>query len=151
MACTADSTHHNGTMLGLGSLICRDRWCTGIRMHDASLLLSVPASMPPATSYPPCFPALCLAMLHHPAGFEPDKATVALAQAAGVSKITISHDPFEAVKGADVIYTGERRGAGGSGVAWRGLGLCRWRCTMLSCPSPEFPDGGWPGVCGMWR
>lgn len=40
-----------------------------------------------------------------PKGFEPDKATVAAAQAAGVSKISISHDPFEAVKGADVVYT----------------------------------------------
>ncbi|EFN58131.1 hypothetical protein CHLNCDRAFT_48133 [Chlorella variabilis] len=40
-----------------------------------------------------------------PKGFEPDKASVALAEAAGISKISISHDPFEAVKGADVVYT----------------------------------------------
>ena len=40
-----------------------------------------------------------------PVGYEPDKATVALARAAGVSHITISHDPYSAVKGADVIYT----------------------------------------------
>jgi hypothetical protein len=38
-------------------------------------------------------------------GYEPDAATLAYAQAAGVSKISVSHDPVEAVKGADVIYT----------------------------------------------
>lgn len=57
----------------------------------------------------------------HPApGFEPDKATVEAAQAAGVSKISISHDPFEAVKGADVVYTGGSRGAvrGWPGRLW---------------------------------
>jgi ornithine carbamoyltransferase len=35
---------------------------------------------------------------------------VALAQAAGVSSVSISHEPLEAVKGADVVYTGEMRG-----------------------------------------
>jgi ornithine carbamoyltransferase len=40
-----------------------------------------------------------------PKGFEPDKETVALAQAAGVSSVSISHEPLEAVKGADVVYT----------------------------------------------
>jgi len=40
-----------------------------------------------------------------PVGYEPDAATLAYAQAAGVSKISVSHDPVEAVKGADVIYT----------------------------------------------
>lgn len=40
-----------------------------------------------------------------PKGFEPDKATMALAQAAGVSTISVNHDPFDAVKGADVVYT----------------------------------------------
>ena len=40
-----------------------------------------------------------------PEGYEPDMATVEYAQKAGVSKITISHDPAEAVKGADVVYT----------------------------------------------
>lgn len=40
-----------------------------------------------------------------PVGFEPDAATVELARAAGLSKITITHDAFEGVKGADVVYT----------------------------------------------
>lgn len=40
-----------------------------------------------------------------PEDFSPDPATVELARAAGLSRITISHDPMEAVKGADVIYS----------------------------------------------
>jgi len=40
-----------------------------------------------------------------PPGYEPDAATVAYAQAAGKSQISISHDPLNAVKGADVVYT----------------------------------------------
>ncbi|CAD7702978.1 unnamed protein product [Ostreobium quekettii] len=40
-----------------------------------------------------------------PEGYEPDPATVAAAQAAGQSEIRISHDPAEAVSGADVVYT----------------------------------------------
>jgi len=40
-----------------------------------------------------------------PEGFEPDQATVELARQAGQSRITVSHDPMEAVKGADIIYT----------------------------------------------
>jgi ornithine carbamoyltransferase len=39
-----------------------------------------------------------------PEGFEPDAATVALVDS-GAGKVTISHDVFEAVKGADVVYT----------------------------------------------
>ncbi|XP_050366462.1 ornithine transcarbamylase, chloroplastic [Argentina anserina] len=39
-----------------------------------------------------------------PKGFEPDKETVEKAQRAGISKIEITHDPKEAVKGADVVY-----------------------------------------------
>jgi ornithine carbamoyltransferase len=38
------------------------------------------------------------------AGYEPDDATVALANAAGISSITVTNDR-NAVKGADVIYT----------------------------------------------
>jgi len=40
-----------------------------------------------------------------PEGFEPDQATIDLVNAAGISNVTISHDPMEAVKGADVVYT----------------------------------------------
>ena len=40
-----------------------------------------------------------------PEGYEPDKKTVENAKAAGISKIEISHNPSEAVKYADMIYT----------------------------------------------
>ena len=40
-----------------------------------------------------------------PKGYEPDKKTVEDAKAAGISNIEISHNPAEAVKDADMIYT----------------------------------------------
>jgi len=40
-----------------------------------------------------------------PLGYEPDQATLEYAQKAGKSKVSVSHDPVTAVKGADVIYT----------------------------------------------
>ncbi|PWA88164.1 Aspartate/ornithine carbamoyltransferase [Artemisia annua] len=40
-----------------------------------------------------------------PKGFEPDAKTVEKAQRAGVGKIEITHDPKEAVKGANVVYS----------------------------------------------
>ena len=40
-----------------------------------------------------------------PKGYEPDPATVAAANAAGVGTVSVSHAPMEAVKGADVVYT----------------------------------------------
>ena len=40
-----------------------------------------------------------------PEGYEPDKKTIDDAKAAGISKIEISHNPAEAVKDADMIYT----------------------------------------------
>ncbi|GKU85331.1 hypothetical protein SLEP1_g11 [Rubroshorea leprosula] len=40
-----------------------------------------------------------------PKGFEPDKETVKKAQEAGISKIEITNDPKEAVRGADVVYS----------------------------------------------
>jgi ornithine carbamoyltransferase len=39
-----------------------------------------------------------------PHGFEPDTATVERARNAGVSRIEISNNPLEAVKGAHVVY-----------------------------------------------
>ncbi|KDD72181.1 aspartate/ornithine carbamoyltransferase [Helicosporidium sp. ATCC 50920] len=40
-----------------------------------------------------------------PEGFTPDPDTVERCQSTGVSKISVSHDPMEAVKGADIVYT----------------------------------------------
>jgi ornithine carbamoyltransferase len=40
-----------------------------------------------------------------PANYSPDSATVDLAKSAGVSTITIDHDPLNAVKDASVVYT----------------------------------------------
>lgn len=40
-----------------------------------------------------------------PKGFEPDAKTVEKARQAGASKIVITNDPKEAVKGADIVYT----------------------------------------------
>ncbi|KAL1811557.1 hypothetical protein DCAR_0623691 [Daucus carota subsp. sativus] len=40
-----------------------------------------------------------------PKGFEPDEKTVEKARQAGISKIEITSDPKEAVKGADVVYS----------------------------------------------
>lgn len=70
-------------------------------------------------------------------GFEPDKATVQAAQAAGISKISISHDPFEAVKGADVVYTGGSRGAV---RGW--FGRLGWR---------HLVQIAWPAAAWRWR
>ncbi|XP_058071581.1 ornithine carbamoyltransferase, chloroplastic [Magnolia sinica] len=40
-----------------------------------------------------------------PKGFEPDEKTVEKARSAGISKIEITNDPKEAVRGADVVYS----------------------------------------------
>eukprot|EP00270_Netrium_digitus_P015460 TRINITY_DN541_c0_g4_i2.p1 TRINITY_DN541_c0_g4~~TRINITY_DN541_c0_g4_i2.p1 ORF type:complete len:383 (-),score=91.71 TRINITY_DN541_c0_g4_i2:518-1666(-) len=40
-----------------------------------------------------------------PEGYSPDEETVERVRAKGVSQIDITHDPFEAVKGADVVYS----------------------------------------------
>ena len=40
-----------------------------------------------------------------PKGFEPDAKTVEKARQAGISKIVMTNDPKEAVKGADIVYT----------------------------------------------
>ena len=44
-------------------------------------------------------------MIACPEGFLPDKDLIDKSKSAGLSDIEISHDPFEAVKNADVIYT----------------------------------------------
>ena len=40
-----------------------------------------------------------------PKGFEPDRATVEKARNAGISKIEITNDPVEAVRGENIVYT----------------------------------------------
>jgi ornithine carbamoyltransferase len=40
-----------------------------------------------------------------PEGYDPDMEMVGVAQKEGLSEIEISHDPYDAVKGADIIYT----------------------------------------------
>ncbi len=40
-----------------------------------------------------------------PEGYSPDPAAVKLAREAGLSSVSVSHDPQSAVKGADVVYT----------------------------------------------
>lgn len=40
-----------------------------------------------------------------PPGYEPDQATLDLAKQGGLSEITVTNDPMEAIKGADVVYT----------------------------------------------
>ena len=39
-----------------------------------------------------------------PEGYKPDSATLESAKSAGFSEVAISHDPVEAVRGADIIY-----------------------------------------------
>ena len=40
-----------------------------------------------------------------PENYQPDADTLALARQAGLSEVTISHEPLTAVRGADVVYT----------------------------------------------
>ena len=40
-----------------------------------------------------------------PAGYEPDKSTLDMSIDAGLSKITITNDPFDSIQNSDVIYT----------------------------------------------
>ncbi len=40
-----------------------------------------------------------------PEGYQPDTETMDLARKAGLGEITLSHDPMQAVVGADVVYT----------------------------------------------
>ena len=40
-----------------------------------------------------------------PEGYEPDEKLVEATRSAGLSEVTISHDPFEIISGSDVVYT----------------------------------------------
>ena len=40
-----------------------------------------------------------------PSGFEPDQKTVKMIEGSGISTYELSHNPTDAVEGADVIYT----------------------------------------------
>ena len=40
-----------------------------------------------------------------PSGYEPDKSTLDMSIDAGLSKITITNDPFDSIQNSDVIYT----------------------------------------------
>eukprot|EP00877_Chromochloris_zofingiensis_P003575 jgi/Chrzof1/13218/Cz07g25030.t1 len=40
-----------------------------------------------------------------PEGYEPDESTVQMAKDAGISQVSVTHDPHEAATGADVLYT----------------------------------------------
>ena len=40
-----------------------------------------------------------------PEGYKPDMELVKKAKSTGISDINISHDPYDGVKGADIIYT----------------------------------------------
>lgn len=65
-----------------------------------------------------------------PKGFEPDEKTVEKARQAGVSKIEITSDPKEAVKGADVVYSdvwasmGQKEEAAHRRQVFRGFQVC---------------------------
>jgi ornithine carbamoyltransferase len=52
-----------------------------------------------ATLYPMHF------VLAAPEGYGPDEAILNYAQSVGLSTVEVVHDPIEAVRGADVIYT----------------------------------------------
>ena len=83
-----------------------------------------------------------------PEGFEPDPLTVAHAKATGVSSISINHDPMDAVKGADVIYSdvwasmGQKEEADMRAKAFQGFQV-RWSLAfrwMRPCTDPSPPD-----------
>eukprot|EP00887_Chlorella_sp_A99_P006068 scaffold22.g6068.t1 len=77
---------------------------------------------------------------HWCAGFNPDPATVARARAAGVSSISISHEPFEAVKNADVVYTD----------VWASMGQ-KEEAEKRKQLFKGFQVGGEPGRLGVGR
>eukprot|EP00955_Chlamydomonas_euryale_P053915 355645-Chlamydomonas_euryale.AAC.18 len=70
-----------------------------------------------------------------PPEYQPHAATLKYAQDVGLSKISVSHDPKEAVKGADVIYTD----------VWASMG----QKEELEVRKKAFKDFqvGWSGAC----
>lgn len=79
-----------------------------------------------------------------PKGFEPDEKTVEKARRTGISKIEITHDPKEAVKGADVVYSdvwasmGQKEEAAYRRQQFQGFQV---RLVFLAkfCPGPCYP------------
>jgi len=69
----------------------------------------------------------CELALASPRGFEPDRKVIKLAKQKGALKLTLSHKPREAVKGADVIYTdvwvsmGQEQAAAKKRAAFKGF------------------------------
>jgi hypothetical protein len=81
--------------------------------------------------------SLFLRLLPPAAGYEPDEATVALANAAGISSITVTNDR-NAVKGADVIYTDVWASMGQKDTLekkLRDFGPYQVRCGVMLCGS----------------
>lgn len=70
-----------------------------------------------------------------PHGFEPDAATVERARKGGVSRIDISNEPLEVVKGANIIYTdvwasmGQKEEAAGRMQAFKDFQV--WKSSQL--------------------
>jgi ornithine carbamoyltransferase len=93
-----------------------------------------------ATLYPMHF------VLAAPEGYEPDEAILHYAQSVGLSTVEVVHDPIEAVRGADVIYTDvwasmgqedeaerRRRDFAEYQVDFRLLGPAQNDCVVMHC------------------
>ena len=73
-----------------------------------------------------------------PPGFLPDADTVKQCQSTGVSAISVSHDPMEAVKGADIIYTD----------VWASMGQ-KEEAEARKRSFQGFQVGGWGGTSSL--
>ena len=102
------------------------------------------------------------------AGYTPNEDTMRLARAANVGTVEVSHDPMEAVKGADVIYTdvwasmGQKHEADQRKLDFTGFQVC---CSNLEifcilcistlivsgAPTQAYqPQNGFPAPCIDW-
>ena len=79
-----------------------------------------------------------LGTLPLPPGFLPDADTVKQCQSTGVSAISVSHDPMEAVKGADIIYTD----------VWASMGQ-KEEAEARKRSFQGFQVGGWGGTSSL--